>query len=143
MYLVDANILIYAFRSDSPYHSKAHAWVQRTLVATRPVFIPDLVQVAFLRINTLKGISFKSATLAKCLQFLEIVRTAPAYMSLPEEMPWTHQLGELENHRSINGNLINDAYLIALSKLLGATIVSADEDCRAFKGVVDWINPCK
>ena len=52
MDLLDANILIGAFRPDDPDHAILKGWLEETLNKGLSVTFPALVEVAFLRIVT-------------------------------------------------------------------------------------------
>lgn len=50
--LVDANILLYATDTTSPFHERADAWLTEALNGTRRVGLPWMSLSAFLRITT-------------------------------------------------------------------------------------------
>lgn len=50
--LLDANILIGAFRSDLEGHEPTKFWLETALAQRQPISFPALVEVAFLRIVT-------------------------------------------------------------------------------------------
>jgi len=52
MFLLDANVLIYAFRRDLPEHDRAKQWLEKNLVGTEPVGMLSLTELTFLRIST-------------------------------------------------------------------------------------------
>ena len=52
MDLLDANILIGAFRRDDPDHATLKSWLEETLSNGLTVTFPALVEVAFVRIVT-------------------------------------------------------------------------------------------
>lgn len=52
MILVDANLLIYAFSPDSPFHARARLWLEEIMNGDTPVAFPLLTIPAFLRILT-------------------------------------------------------------------------------------------
>lgn len=52
MLLIDVNVLVHAFREDSPDHTAIRAWLMEVLESGRPLGIADLVLSGFLRIAT-------------------------------------------------------------------------------------------
>ncbi len=52
MIVPDINLLLYAYDSDSPFHSKAAAWWQRCLSGTESVGLAQVVIFGFVRIGT-------------------------------------------------------------------------------------------
>ena len=52
MLLLDANILIYAFREELLQHASARAWLLSALSGGEPIGVPTLAEIAFLRLCT-------------------------------------------------------------------------------------------
>ncbi len=52
MIIVDANLLLYAVNRDFPDHAQARHWWEPVLVGDRPVRLPWVVALAFIRIST-------------------------------------------------------------------------------------------
>jgi len=50
--LVDANLLIYAYSSSSPFYDSASRWLRAVILEAAPVGLPWVVLLAFLRITT-------------------------------------------------------------------------------------------
>jgi predicted nucleic acid-binding protein len=68
MMLLDANLLIYAFRVELPQHPFAHAWLQSELDAGTAFFLHPLAAGAFLRLTTKSLGPLTAAPIAKALQ---------------------------------------------------------------------------
>ena len=71
MHLLDANILIGAFRPDDPDHKRLKAWLDETLRDGVVVTFPPLVEVAFLRIVTHPRIFRSPSLLGEAIGFLQ------------------------------------------------------------------------
>lgn len=52
MWLVDVNVLVYAFREDAPNHDAYHEWLVTTLRSNRHLGLAEPVLSGFLRITT-------------------------------------------------------------------------------------------
>jgi toxin-antitoxin system PIN domain toxin len=138
--LVDANLLIYAVDTDSPYHARASAWFADLLSGTTPVGLAWFVILTFLRITTRPGIMRRPQTPERALGFID------EWLA----QPYVTQLGPGENHWPIfrnllkttgtAGNLVPDAHLAALAIEHGCTVYSTDHDFKRFPGV-EHINP--
>ena len=140
--LVDANILLYAVDSDSPFHEPARAWLEETLNGGRRIGIPWMSITAFLRIATHPRASRQPLQPAEAWSFVEDWLAAPvAWNPLPGR---AHAaiLGRLLLDLDLRGNLVTDAALAALCIEHGLTMVSADSDFARFDEIA-WLNPVR
>lgn len=131
----DVNVLVYAFRDDTPQHRAAHAWLEDVLNAPSPYAIADLVLLGFLRIVTHPSIFDPPSTLAKALAFADVVRSQPNCVQLCEGPGHWQRFGQLCMAAHVKGNLIPDAYLAAMALAAGADWVSEDRDFAKFPGL--------
>ena len=140
MILVDANLLIYAVDTDSPYHARASAWFAGLLSGTIPVALAWLVILAFVRITTRPGIMRRPQTPEQALGFIDEWLAQP-YVSLvaPGDHHWP-LLRNLLKTTGTAGNLVQDAHLAALAIEHGCALYSTDNDFKRFPGV-EHINP--
>jgi uncharacterized protein len=138
--LVDANLLIYAVDSDSPYHARASAWFADRLSGTTPIALAWLVILTFLRITTRPGVMRRPQTPEQALGFVDEWLAQP-YVSLvgPGDHHWP-LLRNLLKTTGTAGNLVADAHLAALAIEHGYAIYSADNDFKRFPGV-EHVNP--
>jgi toxin-antitoxin system PIN domain toxin len=132
MFLLDANVLIYAFRRDSPFHDPCYAWLRTALAGDEPVATTGLVELAFLRITTLPSLGKAASPPGDAFEFLNALRRNP--MAVRIEPGRTHDeiLARLCAQFRLRGNDINDAYLAALALEHDAALVTADQDFRRF-----------
>ena len=139
MYILVANILIYAFRRDSPFHQPCYAWLTQVLGDGEEVTAPSVVELAVVRISTLPSLGASAATPQAVFAFFESL-TENGYQRLEPAMThhsyWFQYCQEL----SLRGNDINDAFLAALALENNATLVSADEGFKRFQRL-SWLNP--
>jgi len=138
--LIDANLLVFAVREESPFHVKARNWLTDQLNGERRVGIPWQSLAAFLRITTNPRIYE---------QPLEPI-AAWTYVEgwLADDLVWTpaptprhaQVLGDLIKHHQPRGNLVTDAQLAALAIEHGLEVCSADTDFARFTEI-RWNNP--
>ena len=139
-YLLDVNILVYAFRKDSPFHQTCYTWLAGTLEDSHTVLAPAIVEVAFVRLNTLPSLKDKAAPLTDAFRFLADLHALPTYQHAPASKAVTRRWQALCESYKLIGNHVNDAYLAALALEHGAALVSADKGFGRFRGL-EWVNP--
>jgi toxin-antitoxin system PIN domain toxin len=140
MDLLDANILIGAFRPDDPDHSQLKGWMEEILTEGTKITFPPLVEVAFLRIVTHPRIFQVPSPLAEAQEFLQVVQESGQF----RETRWTGRMRERWwrwcRDLGLHGNDINDAYLAAVAVEERCRFVSRDRGFGRFRGL-DWWNP--
>lgn len=140
MELLDANILVGAFRPDDPDHSALKDWLEETLHDGVEVTFPALVEVAFLRIVTHPRIFRSPSPWAEAVGFLRALQGSGLYREAPRTARlrerWWNWCRELD----LRGNDVNDAYLAAAAAEARCRLVSRDGGFDRFNGL-DWHNP--
>jgi len=140
VYLLDANVLIYAFRQDSPHHKECYGWVTSALSGEEPVATTSVVELALLRISTLPSLGKSAAPIREVFRFLEALKEQPAVLRIEPGEHHLHLLASLCAKLNLRGNDINDAFLAALAMEYDATLVTADKDFKRFPGL-KFIDP--
>jgi toxin-antitoxin system PIN domain toxin len=138
--LIDANLLIYAVDSDSPWHRAARPWFEQTLSGTAPVGLPWLVILAFIRITTRAGIMRRPLPPSDALAYVQSWLEQPCVETVgPGAHHWAI-LRRLLEGTGAAGNLVADAHIAALALERGAAVYSSDHDFARFPGIVH-VNP--
>jgi len=135
VYVLDVNVLIYAFRRDSPQHPACYAWLNGSLATGESVGVPSWVELAVLRINTLPSLGDLAAPLKDVLAFLYELRSHPSYQLVepgPKHLPIFEDLCQ---RLGLRGNDLNDAFIAALAIEHGAPLVSTDRGFARFPGL--------
>ena len=139
MKLIDANVLLYAYGSQSPHHGVARRWLEQTLSSAAPVGLAWVTILAFLRIAT-------NARLDGALSMPEAVAIVDEWLERPTvtileptERHWL-LLGQVLDAGQVRGPLVTDAHLAALAIEHGATLCSTDRDFGRFPGL-SLVNP--
>jgi toxin-antitoxin system PIN domain toxin len=133
--LVDANVLIYAIDADSPHHSSARGWLERTLSGTTPLGLAWIVILAFLRLTTRSGILRNPLPPERAMAYVDEWLAQPYVRAVsPGEGHWTI-LRKLLHDSGTAGSLTSDAHLAAVALELGASVCSTDRDFERFAGV--------
>ena len=141
MYLVDANILVYATDPAARQHDAARSWLDGNLAeGPHYVGLPWPSILAYLRLVTNPRIYSPPAPSAEAWQRAEEWLARPGAW-IPAPGPRHRQLlGEIVENVGPTGNLIPDAHLAALAREHGLTVVSTDTDFGKFRSVA-WLNP--
>ncbi len=142
MILADFNILVYAFREDSPEHDPFREWLNRCLAGSQSFALSDIVLSGFLRIVTHPKIFHPATPWERARHFVEALRNAPTSVRiLPSDRHWNIFMN-LCSHVSARGNSIPDAFLAALAIEHGCNLYSADHGFARFPGL-RWAHPLR
>ena len=140
MIVPDINLLLYAYDSDSPFHSRAAAWWQQCLSGTEPVGLAQVVAFGFVRVGT-NGRVFRNPM--QPIEAAEHVRSwqaQPIVQILEPRADHVAQVLKLLETLGTAGNLVTDAQLAALALEHGGVLHTADADFLRFRGL-RWFNP--
>ena len=136
MIVPDANLLLYAHDSESPFHEKAKRWWTECLDGTRPVGMTHPVIFAFLRISTMGRIYRCPLSLeAASKQIAAWQRRRVVVTLLPDQRHHEIVISLLRAAGSVGGNLVTDAQVAAIAMAHNGTVHSADQDFRRFPGL--------
>ena len=140
MILPDINLLVYAYNSSAPLHPAARRWWEDILSGIRPVGLPWIVLLGYLRLMTsrhvLKDPFEPREVLSHIRSWLQrpnaqILQPGPRHLDLMERL--IREVG-------ISGKLTTDTHLAALAIEHQAELQSNDFDFSRFPGL-RWINP--
>lgn len=140
--LVDANLLLYAIDSDSPFNEPAANWLEEVLNGDRRVAMPWQTIGAFLRISTHPRVAANPLSSAAAWDLMaDWLATDPVWIP-PATERTAAVYGRLVADLGITGNLVTDAQLAALAIEHGLVVCSADTDFARFPGL-RWENPLR
>jgi toxin-antitoxin system PIN domain toxin len=133
MKLLDADVLLYAYNSDSPHHEVCRIWLEEALNGTELVALPWQTALAFVRTATNSRISSRPLTSKQACSIVDRWLECPNVTLIgPNEQYWSI-LRELLIEVQISGPLVTDAALAALALEQGATLCSTDRDFHRFR----------
>ena len=133
MILPDVNVLVHAYREDSPRHASARAWLEQLVRSDRAFAVSELVLSGFLRVVTHPGVFAPPTPLERALEFAEALRSQPNCVLVgPGERHWSI-FARLCRAGDARGNLIPDAYLAALAVESGSELATTDRDFARFE----------
>lgn len=140
MYVVDANVLLYAVNSSAPNHEAARGWLDSSLGGRDTVGFAWVVLLAFLRLATRPGLFPRPLDVTTALSITGTWVSQPRAVVLHPTARHLSVLGGLLTPAGTGGNLVSDAHLAALAVEHGAQVVSFDADFSRFPGV-RWARP--
>lgn len=140
MILLDVNVLVFAYRRESPRHAAYAEWLAQVRRREELALI-DVVLSGFVRIVTHPRIYAEPAPTDHALSFVELLRGAPRARSLgPSTAAWRELAVIAASDDGVRGNLVPDAFLAATARAHGCRVATADRGFARFAGV-DWFDP--
>ena len=140
MILPDVNVLIYAFRRDTPHHVSSKAWLDNVVAGDARFGISDLVLSAVVRIVTNPKIFTEPSALDEALAFCESLIGQPhCDIVRPGERHWS-LFSRICRETGIRGPRVTDAWFAALAIEHGCTWITFDRDYARFSDL-DWQEP--
>jgi toxin-antitoxin system PIN domain toxin len=141
MFLVDANILLYAANDQSPQHEKAVDWLGHALEGpSQTVGLPWVSLLAYLRIGSNPRFYRTPPSPQEILEVVDDWLERPAaWIPAPGPRHRAH-LERQVREGAVTSRLVTDAHLAALATEHALTVVTADRDFGRF-GSVKSLNP--
>ncbi|NES24284.1 MAG: type II toxin-antitoxin system VapC family toxin [Symploca sp. SIO3E6] len=114
MNLLDVNILVYAFRQDSPRHQEYRAWLLNLINGPEKYGLAELALMGMIRITTNNKIFKHPSSLAEVIAFTNALKQ-PLNCCIVRPSP-NHWSTFIKACQQVNakGNLITDAWFAAL-----------------------------
>jgi toxin-antitoxin system PIN domain toxin len=136
MIAIDTNILIYAHRSDSPWHAAATRCLTRLAGSGRAWAIPWPCLHEFLAIATHPRVLSPPTPLTDAIRAVESWMHAPTLRMLGETDGHFRLLRQLLERARVLGPVVHDARIAALCLQHGVSeLWSADRDFSRFHGL--------
>ncbi len=133
MIVPDANLLLYAYNRDAPFHERARSWWEECLSGREPVGLTHPTLFAFLRISTNAKVYANPMTLGTAAGHVRSWLARKVSRVLEPPPNHTEQvIGLLEEAGGTAGNLLTDAQIAALAQTYRAVVHTADRDFLRF-----------
>ena len=135
MILIDANLLLYAYDSESPHHEPSRIWFETLLSSGQPVRFALATLLAFVRIASDRRIYNYPLSPAEACSLIEGWLSLPNVRLLqPGPRTW-RLLARMCEEGQAKGAMVMDAHLAALAMEHGASIATTDRDFMRFPDV--------
>ena len=136
MIVPDANLLLYATDSTSPFHDAAREWWTGCLNGSVPVGLCHPVVFAFVRLSTHPRVFERPLSLSRVTRIAQSWINRQVTRTLypgPQHVP--NVLNLLATTGSRGGNLVTDAQIAEIAMAHRAEVHTADHDFRRFPGL--------
>jgi hypothetical protein len=138
--LPDVNILIFAFRQDTPEHKAYWEWLQAVVNGQSAYGMSPQVLGSFVRVVTHPAIFTPPSALSEALRFCELLMDQPhCQLIYPGTRHWSI-FADLCRHAHVTGSLVQDAWFAALAIEQGCEWITTDRDYARFPGLA-WRPP--
>lgn len=135
MILPDVNILVYAFRRDTPHHAICREWLEEVVRSVDRFGISPLVLSAVARIVTDRRFYGEPSSLDDVFRFTDNLLGQPHSVVVePGARHWTI-FRQLCTATGMTGARISDVWYAALAMEWDCEWVTADDDFRRFPGL--------
>jgi len=136
MIAVDTNILIYAHRSDSPFHAAADSALTTLAESGELWAIPWPCVHEFLAIATHPKIYNPPTPIADALEQVDCWMEVPTLVLISEDKSHWRRLRETLEQSQVTGAKVHDVRIVALCQAQGVReIWTADRDFSRFRGL--------
>lgn len=140
MIIPDINLLVHAYNSNSPVHDRARRWWEEALGDPRPVGLPWVVLLGFVRITTHPTVLQNPLAATDACAHAESWLAQPQVLLIHPGEAHATLLFQLLRTLGTAGNLTTDAHLAALAIEHQAELNTTDADFARFPGL-RWRNP--
>jgi hypothetical protein len=136
----DVNVLVGAFRADTPDHDRLRAWLEAAVVGVEDLGLTDAVLTGTVRVLTHPRVFVRPTPLPRALEQVAALRAADGVVRVtPTPRHW-EVVEELCQAADARGNLVADAAHAAVAIEHGALWVTLDRDFARFPGL-RWAPP--
>lgn len=140
MIVFDANLLLYAYNSAAPNHTRARLCVEDAFSGTEAVGLPWQTVSAFLRIITNRQLAGDRMSMEEAAAVVDEWAATPViHLLAPGDRHWAFFRRMLLEGQA-SGPLTTDAELAAVTMEYGGVLYTTDRDFTRFPGL-KWVNP--
>ena len=140
MILPDVNVLIYAFRADTPHHPVCKPWLDEVIAGDARFGISPLALAAVIRITTQPRAFRQPSSVSEAFAYCNnLVRQPLCEVIEPSDRHWDI-FERLCIETDTGGSRVTDAWFAALAIEHGCTWITFDRDYARFDGL-DWLEP--
>jgi toxin-antitoxin system PIN domain toxin len=132
MYLLDANILLYAFDESSVHHDRIRTWLRNALESGKSLGLPWISVWAFIRITTNRRTYPEPLTARAAIAVIQVLLKNQNVILVSPGSGHLELLQNVMDQGQVSGPGATDAALAACALELSATMVTVDRGFRRF-----------
>jgi uncharacterized protein len=141
MIAVDTNVLVYAHRAESAFHTAAYGCLQQLAEGGQPWGIPVSCLHEFLAVVTHPKIFSPASSYEQALAQVDAWLASPTAQVLHSGLQHWRVLSDITRKAKLQGGQFHDARIAAICLENGVSLLwSADRDFGRFKGL-KTVNP--
>lgn len=140
MIIPDVNVLVGAFRADSPVHDELRTWLEDAVAAPEDLGLTDPVLGGTVRVLTHPRVFARPTPLDRALAQVADLRAADGVVRVTAGPRHWDVVERLCRAADARGNLVADAQHAAIAVEHGALFVTLDRDYARFPGL-RWASP--
>jgi uncharacterized protein len=125
MLLPDVNVLLAGFRADHDHHRPARAFLEQARSGSRALGLSDIALMGVVRLATNSRVFVRPDTTGAVMEYVDALLAPPARVIRAGSTHWT-RFADLCRDLGLRGNLVPDAYLVAVALEQGAELVTFD-----------------
>jgi toxin-antitoxin system PIN domain toxin len=133
--LLDANIVVAAYREDLPQHELVAGWLNALIERQQPFCVPAVVWASFVRLVTNRRIFDPPASVRDAFGFVEATCAQPHHLLVAPGPQHLELLRRVCEDADATGDLVSDAVLAAIALEHGCTVASLDRDFARFSSI--------
>jgi toxin-antitoxin system PIN domain toxin len=132
----DVNVLVYAYRADSPVNPVYRGWLASAAVGRDVVGLTDMTVSGFLRITTSRKVFEDPSPVSAAVQFVSRLLEAPRVRWVGEgRSTWLRFARMADEDPGVVGDRVPEAYLAAVALAHGARIATADRGFGRYRNL--------
>jgi len=133
--LPDVNVLVHAFRADSPDHETCRSWLDDVVNGEARYGMSPQALSGVIRVTTHPKVFTQPSRLDEALHFCAVLLKQPGCVVIqPGERHWDI-FARLCTDADARGNLVPDAWFAALAIESGCEWITLDRDFARFAGL--------
>lgn len=140
MILPDVNVLLYAFRDDSPDHARYRTWLDGVVNGPEAYGMSPQVLCSVIRLATHPRVYVTPSRLEDALAFAGVLLEQPHCTTVTPGARHFSIFTDLCRTAAVTGNLVQDAWFAALALESGCEWITTDGDFARFRGL-RWQRP--
>jgi toxin-antitoxin system PIN domain toxin len=132
--LPDVNVLLAGFRPDHDHHRPARAFLTEARSAPDVLGLSDVALMGVVRLATNPRVFVRPDPVEAVLEYVDALMEPPGLLLSAGATHWP-RFTRLCRHLQLRGNLVPDAYLVALALEQGAELVTFDRGFSRYPGL--------